>query len=102
MKCIIWQQGALIIDIGLTLPGIQGTRILIIDERKERLLLERRPDVTYSQIHVLKSNAVAFKIYSGLGYSLLMEKTSTHPEIVFQWLPYDKNLVMEKYFQHIP
>ena len=84
-------------------PWIQGKRnSRIIDERKERLLLERRPDVTYSQIHVLKSNAVAFKIYSGLGYSLLMEKASTHPEIVLQWLPCDKNLVMEKYFQHIP
>ncbi|MBK6839523.1 MAG: hypothetical protein IPG90_15755 [Bacteroidetes bacterium] len=94
-----WKQGALIIDIGLTLPEFRGKGILAsLMKEKERQLLERRPDVKYSQIHVLKSNVVAFKIYSGLGYSVLMEKASTHPEIVLQWLPCDKNIVMEKFF----
>ncbi len=94
-----WKQGALIIDIGLTLPEFRGKGILAsLMKEKERQLLERRPDVKYSQIHVLKSNAVAFKIYSGLGYTVLLEKASTHPEIVLQWLPCDKNIVMEKFF----
>ncbi|HRH66302.1 MAG TPA: GNAT family N-acetyltransferase [Bacteroidia bacterium] len=94
-----WKQDALIIDIGLTLPEFRGKGILAgLMKEKERLLRERRPDINYSQIHVLKSNTVAFKIYSGLGYTVLMEKASSHPEIVQQWLPCDKNIVMEKFF----
>lgn len=92
------ENGVLAIDIGLTLPKFRGMGILAsLMEEQTRLLLNRRPDVKLSQIHVLKSNVVAYKIYCKLGYSVVEEKTSHNP-LISQWLPSNTRIIMDKHF----
>ena len=91
-------NNVLAIDIGLTLPEFRGRGILAaLMMEQTRLLLQRRPDVKLSQIHVLKSNVVAYKIYSKLGYAVVEEKTSDDPSIL-QWLPSNTRIIMDKHF----
>lgn len=91
-------MGVLAIDIGLTLPEFRGKGVLAaLMVEQTRQLLTRRPDVKLSQIHVLKSNIVAFKIYSKLGYTIVEEKTSNHPMIT-QWLPSNTRIIMDKHY----
>lgn len=88
--------GTLVIDIGLTLPEFRGQGILAnLMQEQTRLHLERRPDVKISQIHIMKNNAVAYHIYSKLGYYTIREKTCPDP-VILQWLPSDTQVVMEK------
>ncbi|HYV55281.1 MAG TPA: hypothetical protein VE933_11915 [Chitinophagaceae bacterium] len=90
--------GSLVIDVGLTLPEFRGQGILArLMQEQTRLQLQRRPDVKVSNIHVMKNNTVAYKIYSKLGYHVLREKTCADP-IILKWLPGDTQVVMEKKF----
>lgn len=89
---------SLVIDIGLTLPEFRGQGILGKLMREQmRVMLEAHPEIKKSQIHVMKNNRVAFKIYSGLGYEVIREKTCTDP-VILKWLPSDTQIIMEKKF----
>ncbi|CAN5477255.1 hypothetical protein BH11BAC1_BH11BAC1_11840 [soil metagenome] len=88
--------GTLVIDIGLTLPEFRGQGILAkLMLEQTRLYQELRPDVKVSQIHIMKNNAIAYHIYSKLGYYTIREKTCNDP-VILQWLPSDTQVVMEK------
>jgi ribosomal protein S18 acetylase RimI-like enzyme len=89
-------DGALVQDIGLVLPGYRGQGIyqkLMLEQI--RLHRERVPALHVSQLHFLKSNQMAFNIYSRLGYKLTREKTCTD-KVILNWLPSDTQLFMEK------
>lgn len=89
--------GTLVIDIGLTLPEFRGQGILSrLMLEQTRLLSARRPDVKISQIHIMKNNAVAYHIYSKLGYHTIREKRCVDP-VILNWLPSDTQVVMEKH-----
>lgn len=88
--------GALVQDIGLVLPEYRGQGIyqkLMLEQI--RMHRERKPELRISQLHFLKSNQMAFNIYSRLGYKLTKEKTCRNPEVL-RWLPSDTQLFMEK------
>ena len=89
-------EGALVQDIGLVLPAYRGQGIYQKLMREQiRIHRELKPDLKVSQLHFLKSNIMAFNIYSRLGYVLMKEKKCVDP-IVLKWLPSDTQLFMEK------
>lgn len=94
--------GTLVIDIGLTLPEFRGQGMLAkLMLEQTRLHLKRRPDIRISQIHIMKNNLVAFKIYSKLGYYTIREKTC-NDSVILKWLPSDTQVVMEKKLSYSP
>lgn len=90
------ESGVLAMESGFTLPDFRGKKVLasLMLEFCHRFKMSR-PELKKAQMYMVKSNELAFNIYRKIGFEIVEEKISNHPDIS-RLIPSPSKILIEK------